>query len=175
MCAILFFARWVFNPRTCPNFVHRCFLWCCVVSVQWAHWAHAGRASLAAEHLCIVGSNMHSRWLFDTACLGTQREHLITWVLGFAVCTHQSKRGGCTVVIFYSLKNCSAQGSPPLFPEVLRHCCASWWAHWVQAGLVTRRLGRRGGVSASSINACTMGRWLAQRAWAQSLHTRFRI
>ena len=44
---------------------------------------------------------------------------------------------------------------------------------WQLVGkLGTGRRGHRGSVSVSGIIACIMGTWLAQRAWAQCLHTR---
>ena len=58
-------ARELFRPRGRPNWVHQCFG---DVSYRWAHWAHAGRDSLATEHLCMISAptcaagSCHSRF-----------------------------------------------------------------------------------------------------------------
>ena len=67
------------------------------VSCRWAHGAHAGRASLATERLCIVGPTMRSKQLAGTAFFLARREHLITWVLGCAVCTYRISRSAAAV------------------------------------------------------------------------------
>ena len=132
-------------------------------------------AGTAAKHLCTVGSDVCSRQLVGTACFGIER--LLAYVPECAAGTWSAKRASSTVVAFYCLPDCSAQGSLPLFTSACFRCCSSWWADWVQAGLVTGwlgdgRLGYREGVTASGTVACAKSRWLAQHARMQSLRTR---
>ena len=95
------------------------------VSCRWAHWAHAGRAGLATEHLCIVGPNMCSRQLVGTACSATESTtyHMGPWVRTVRLPT--AARQWYSIYILLP-QNCSAQGSLPLFPLILLRCCGSW-------------------------------------------------
>jgi hypothetical protein len=84
------------------------------VQFRWAHWVHAGQASLAMEPLPDAGCQVCGRQLVCTAQCGTEGR---SYYIGLGACTvHFCIQSRCGL-----LPDCSAQGSLQ-FAVVLEAC-----------------------------------------------------
>jgi hypothetical protein len=85
------------------------------VQFRWAHWVHAGQASLAMEPLPDAGCHVCGRQLVCTAQCGTEGR---SYYVCLGACTYFCIESRCGL-----LPDCSAQGSLQ-FAVVLEACSA---------------------------------------------------